>query len=74
MKREDLHTALMVGQAHHIGRVAMQAKKLGIPSVIPANLPDRFDPESGQLWTRSLGMWLPREIIGSFWLRVQKKL
>ncbi len=74
MEREDLKTALMIGQAHHIGRVAMQAKKLGIPLIVPANLPDRFDPESEQRWTRSLGMWLPREVIGSFVLRVQKKL
>ena len=74
MEREGLKTALMVGQAHHIGRVAMQAKKLGIHSIVPANLPNRFDPESGQRWTRSLSMWLPREVIGSFVLRAQKKL
>jgi len=74
MEREDLKTALMVGQAHHIGRVAMQAKKLGILSVVPANLPNRFDPDSEQHWTRSMGMWLPREIIDSFVLRAQKKL
>lgn len=74
MEREDLKTALMIGQAHHIGRVAMQAKKLGIPFTLPPNLPNRFDPESKQRWTRSMGMWLPREIIGSFVLRAQKKL
>ncbi|HJQ08312.1 MAG TPA: hypothetical protein VJ836_02395 [Candidatus Saccharimonadales bacterium] len=74
MEREGLKTALMVGQAHHIGRVVMQAKKLGIPSIVPANLPSRFDPGSEQRWTRSVVMWLPREIIGSFVLRVQKKL
>lgn len=74
MERKGLKVALMIGQAHHIGRVAMQAKKLGIPSIVPANLPNRFDPESEQRWTRSLGMWLPREILGSFILRAQKKL
>lgn len=74
MEREDLKAALMIGQAHHIGRVVMQAKKLGITSIVPANLPNNFDPESEQRWTRSVGMWLPREIIGSFVLRAQKKL
>lgn len=74
MERKDLKTALMVGQAHHIGRIAMQAKKLGVNSIVPANLPNRFDPNSEQRWTRSVGMWLPREIIGSFVLRAQKKL
>ncbi len=74
MEREGLGVALMVGQAHHIGRVARQAKKLGIPSVVPADLPNRFDPESEQRWTRSVGMWLPREIIGSLVLRARQKL
>ncbi len=74
MERENLKTALMVGQAHHIGRVVMQAEKLGIASIVPVNLPNRFDPESEQRWTRSLRMWLPREIIGSLVLRVQGRL
>ncbi len=74
MEQKDLRAALMVGQANHIGRVVMQAKKLGITSIVPANLPNRFDPQSEQRWTRSMGMWLPREIIGSLVLRAQKKL
>ncbi|HSH55892.1 MAG TPA: hypothetical protein VK983_03635 [Candidatus Limnocylindrales bacterium] len=74
MECEGLGTALMVTQAHHIGRVVMQADKLGISSIVPANLPNRFDPESEQRWTRSLGMWVPREVLGSLVLRAQKKL
>ncbi len=74
MERENLKAALMVGQAHHIGRVVMQAKKLDIMSIVPANLPRSFDPDSGQRWTRSIGMWLPRETLGSLVLRAQKKL
>lgn len=74
MEREGLKTALMVGHAHHIGRVAMQASKLEISSVIPANLPSSFDRESQQRWTRSLGWWLPREVLGSFVLRLEHKL
>lgn len=74
MEREKLKSALLVGQTHHIGRVAMQARKLGIISIVPAGLPSNFDPESDQRWTRTLILWLPREIIGSFVLRAQKKL
>lgn len=74
MEHENLKTALMVGQAYHIGRIVMQADKLGISSIVPAGLPDRFDPTSGQPWTRSLGLWLPREVGGSLVLRIQKRL
>jgi hypothetical protein len=74
MAREGLNKSLMVAQAHHIGRVIMQAEKLGIDSVVPANLPDHFDTGSGQVWTRSELMWVPREVLGSLALRAQKKL
>ena len=74
MERENLMNALMVGQAHHIGRVAMQADKLGMSTIIPPDLPSNFDARSEQRWTRSVGMWLPREVIGSLVLRAQKKL
>lgn len=74
MKQEGLTTALMVGHAHHIGRIMMQAQKLGIGSVVPIGLPDRFDPGSDQRWTRSIRMWVPREVIGSVVLRAKKKL
>jgi hypothetical protein len=74
MENREVRKPLMIGQAHHIGRVVMQAKKLGIDSIVPADLPSHFDPHSDQLWTRSLAMWLPREILGSLVLRFQKKL
>lgn len=74
MKLNGLESALMVGQAQHIGRVAMQAKKLRISTVIPKDLPRIFEPSSDQRWTRSLGMWVPREIVGAVVLKAQKKL
>jgi hypothetical protein len=74
MNQEGLGNALMVGHAYHIGRILMQAKKLGIRSIVPANLPRDFDPESEQLWTRWPSMWVPREVIGSLVLRLQGKL
>ena len=74
MAVNELSTALMVAQACHIGRVVKQARKLGIESVVPKGLPDMFEPHSDQRWTRSKDMWVPREVLGSFVLRVQGKL
>jgi len=74
MEQEGLNSALMVAQKHHIGRVMMQAKKLNMLTIAAPNLPGHFDPDSDQIWTRSLAMWLPREIIGSLVLRAQHKL
>jgi hypothetical protein len=74
MKENALHRPLMVAQAHHIGRVVMQAKKLGMESIVPPDLPRQFDPASNQVWTRSLGFWVPREVIGSAVLKLQGKL
>lgn len=75
MDEEGLRTPLMVAQAFHIGRVAMQAERIGMSNVIvPEGLPAIFDEESRQLWTRSAGLWLPREVLGSLVLQLQEKL
>jgi hypothetical protein len=70
MDDNELYYPMMVAQAYHVGRVAMQAEKLGMSNIIiPDGLPRNFDTESGQRWTRSLGLWVPREIIGSVVLK-----
>lgn len=75
MDEEKFNRPLLVAQAFHIGRVAMQAEKIGMHNrIIPSGLPTIFDRESDQLWTRSVGLWVPREVIGSFALRYQDKL
>ena len=74
MEREGLKRPLMVAQAYHIGRVVMQSHKLGMDPIVPSDPPSFFDRDSEQRWTRSLGMWVPREVIGSLVLRAQKKL
>ena len=74
MERHNLVMPLLVAQAHHIGRVALQARKLEMDPVIPEDLPRDFDKESDQIWTRSLAMWVPREAVGSFVLKAQGKL
>ncbi len=65
---------IIVAQAHHVGRVAMQARKLGINPLIPAGLPRRFDRRSKQLWTRDLGFWVPYELLGSLELKRRGQL
>jgi hypothetical protein len=74
MQEHGLYLPAMVAQAHHIGRVVMQAEKLGITSVVPPDVPRTFDGASGQIWTRSVLWWVPREIGGSLVLRAQGKL
>ena len=75
MANNNLSHPMIAAQAFHVGRVAMQAEKLGMMNiVIPEGLPRGFDPSSEQPWTRSLGAWVTREIIGSFLLRAQGRL
>jgi hypothetical protein len=74
MRERDLKLALMIAQARHIGRVMLQAKRLGIDSIAPANLPSEFEPGSTQWGTRSSTEWLIREVVGAPVLKYQKKL
>ncbi|HKU19009.1 MAG TPA: hypothetical protein VJP80_07130 [Candidatus Saccharimonadales bacterium] len=76
MDREGLHTPLVVAQACHVGRVARQGYKAGITElVVPEGLPCQFDgKKTKQRWTRSLGWWVPREVVGSFVLRAKGHL
>lgn len=74
MEEHELKTALLVGHANHIGRVLMQARRLKLDAIAPFCLPDSFDKNSSQWWTRSKSLWLPREILGSVVLKAQNKL
>ncbi len=76
MKEQGLERPLLVAQAHHIGRVTMQARHpdIALDPVVPDCLPADFDTKSDQLWTRSLPLWLMREIPGAYVLRRQGKL
>jgi hypothetical protein len=74
MEDNKLESQLLVAQRFHVGRVAMQAARLEIPTVIPHDLPDVFDHKSEQWWTRNKALWVPREIIGSFVLRSRGQL
>ena len=75
MDANELTNALIVAQKLHVGRVAMQAVKAGIENIIvPGDLPAILDIDSEQLFTRSEWLWVPREVLGSYILRLQHKL
>ncbi len=75
MDENCLEKPILAGHAHHIGRIAAQAYKLGIEDYAIANdLPDSFDKKSSQWWTRSKELWMLREIPGVFFLWLQGKI
>jgi hypothetical protein len=74
MEETGAERQLLVAQRYHVGRVAMQAARLGIPTIVPDDLPDVFDRKSEQWWTRNRTLWVPREVIGSFVLRSRGQL
>lgn len=70
MKENDLSRPLLVAQAFHVGRVALQAKKQGMNGlIVPAGLPRDFDPNSIQKWTTNQKDWAKREIPGIPYLK-----
>lgn len=75
MQAHNLQRPLLVAQAFHVGRVAVQARKQGINGVIvPQGLPREFDPESLQKWTTSQAEWAKRELPGLVYLAFTGKL
>jgi len=74
LEAHDLRRPVIVGQAHHIGRIALQAERLGMEPIIPPGLPDRFDPGSVQPWPHGPVAWAIREAIGLPVLHLTGKL
>jgi hypothetical protein len=74
MAEHHLARPIIVAQAHHVGRTAMQAVKLGMRPILPTQLPKQFDPESLQPHTRSRQAWIPRELAGALFLKAQGRL
>lgn len=74
MEQEGLSSPLMIAQAYHIRRIVKQAAKLGISSLVPEGLPTEFDKNSDQIWTRSAGLWIPFNALGSLLLKKRGQL
>lgn len=73
MEKHDLHSPVLIGQANHIGRIALQAENLGINPIVPVGLPEMFDPGSAQPWTQGPIAWAIREAIGVPILRLSNR-
>lgn len=70
MKDKNIQRPLLIAQAYHVGRIALQAKKQGMDKmIVPEDLPDKFDPNSIQPWTTNRTKWAKREIIGLPYLK-----
>ena len=74
MQENSLESAAQIAQAHHVTRVARQAAKLSIVSVVPEGLPTNFDPDSDQRWTRRKSLWVPFNFLGSIELKRRGQL
>lgn len=65
---------VLVTQAFLVGRLSVQAARLGMQPIIPGGLPRDFDATSTQFWTRSQAAWMMREIPGMAYLKFTGKL
>lgn len=74
MVEHGLRRPILVTQAFLMGRLTVQAVKLGMDPIIPQGLPTEFDPESIQAWTRNRLLWATREIPGLAYLKLHGKL
>ncbi len=56
----------VVGFADHAVRCVLTVRASGVDAAVPieAELPDTYDPESGQAWTRSRPVYLPTDLVG----------
>ena len=76
MDAEGLTNPMLVGQACHVHRTALQAMsaKIKMDPIVPKGLPYQFDSHSEQIWTRSLPLWIAHEVIGAQVLRKRGQL
>lgn len=65
---------LLVAQSHHVGRVALQARKFGMTPAVPGGLPYEFDSASEQWWCRNPASWATREMLGVPLLRISERI
>jgi hypothetical protein len=74
LAERGLSHPILVGQAFHVGRVALQARKLGLDTLLPPGLPKSFDPSSSQWWCRNRAFWPCRELPGRIYLYLKGQI
>lgn len=59
------HAGVLCFQDHAV-RCLLTARALGLTADVPkgADLPDEYDAQSGQMWTRSVDTWIPIDLAG----------
>lgn len=64
MKSEDLGSVFIIAHRDHLVRCARLAQDFGFPIVTAQDdMPDGYDPQSGQLWTTSRTMYIVSDVI-----------
>jgi len=56
----------VLGFSDHAVRCLLTARAVGMTADLPdgVDLPSEYDPESGQVWTRSRDTWIPVDLLG----------
>lgn len=70
----DRPRPIIVAQAYHIGRIAAQASKIGMETLLPPDMPREFAIDSKQWWTRSHVAWATRELAGISVLKLRGRI
>lgn len=77
MSENGLNVAEQVAHRYHLARAGVQAVQAGILlNVFPDkdDMPNWFDVNSEQIWTRSRGQWMLRESVGVLALKMRGQL
>ena len=65
---------ILIAHAHHVGRITLQAKKLGMDPIVPTGLPHGFDNDSKQIWAQRRIFWIPYEFAATMKLKLADQL
>jgi hypothetical protein len=63
MARNTYKCAILIAHKAHVSRARNQASKLGISHMVSALLPEVWDRQSQQWWTRSPWLWYLHEYL-----------
>lgn len=61
MNDKGYERPVLLASSYQVPRAVAIAKKLGLELIVPYGLPDGFDPQSSQRWTRNAWRWALKE-------------
>lgn len=65
IEQHGIVASAQVGHVLHLPRIMRGAQRLSMNPIAADGLPNGFDPESTQIWTRSRKLWEIRERVGA---------